>query len=193
MLPSRPPLTITLVSRHLLSSPERGQYGGALLNCSGACGCAPTWLDARASKKDRHRVSLHSIENVVLSTSAQQQQQQQQQQQLTGSGGEGPAPGCCVVTIETFLASALPSPAVGLAKGSKASSKLSGKRAARRDAASAQGAATGGGGGGGGAVQVVGAPMKFKVLSFFVGPTAAGKGRLHQQSIVISEDAGLDQ
>ena len=29
--------------------------------------------------------------------------------------------------------------------------------------------------------------LKFKVLSFFVGSTAAGRGRLHQQSIVLSD------
>ena len=29
--------------------------------------------------------------------------------------------------------------------------------------------------------------IKFKVLSFFVGSTAAGRGRLHQQSIVLSD------
>ena len=67
----------------------------------------------------------------------------------------------------------------------------------RRGAAATTFAGASGAGGATAAAAVLqtsaGAPMKFKLLSFFVGPTAAGKGRLHQQSIVISEDAGLGQ
>ena len=152
------------------------EYGAAHLNCSGSCSCAPTWLDARAGPRDRHRVSLHSIENVVLSTRPQR------------------SPDCCVVTIETFLASALPPPAAKAAgrAGVKAAASEGSKRMRRRGTASVDsGGLRLGGGEAGVGVQRVGAAMKFKVLSFFVGPTVAGKGRLHQQSIVISEDAGL--
>ena len=69
---------------------------------------------------------------------------------------------CCVVSIETLPASSR---------------------------ASSSGAAAGGrkkrGGGGASSTSEVGGGTAFKVLSFFVGTTTAGTGRLHQQSIIM--------
>jgi hypothetical protein len=74
---------------------------------------------------------------------------------------------CCVVSVETHSVADLPAAAVAVApkrRGHSAAAIAAEERGAAGDAR-----------------------IKFKVLSFFVGSTAAGKGRLHQQSIVLSE------
>lgn len=131
------------------------EYGSALLNCSGVCACEPTWLDARATTRDRYKVSLHSVQNIGLAV---------------GRGGRGPAggvhpEGCCVVSVETHPVSDLPT-----------YNKLNRRRRGSAPLTTPAAPTSAGSG-----------SSKFKVLSFYVGPTTAGKGRLHQQSIVLSE------
>jgi hypothetical protein len=149
------------------------EYGVALVNCSGTCACEPTWVDSRAGPRDRHRVSLHTVQNIVLSTWS-----------TAGAAAEY-SRGCCYVSVTTHLASEMPSHATYLRKAPRTVSPSKKRQGAAAPAASADERAAASHAGDG--VLVIGQPMKFKVLSFFVGPTAAGKGRLHQQSIVLSE------
>lgn len=149
------------------------EYGAAVLSCSGVCSCDDTWLDARAGPRDRRRVSLHTVENIVLSVSPSRMRARNTS---TGSAA-GHASSCCVVTVESRLISELPTASVR-STSSTASRRKRGATTSRSTATSFYGHA---------AQHAGGRPMKFKVLSFFVGTTAVGKGRLHQQSIVLSE------
>lgn len=129
----------------------------ALINCSGLCSCEPTWVDGRAGARDRHRVSLHTVQQVMLTAWAPQP--------LATSR----AAGCCIVSVTTRLVSELPESLSTTGGAMPTATKR--RRGASLPAPSAAPTTA----------------LKFKVLSFFVGSTAAGRGRLHQQSIVLSD------
>ena len=165
--------------------------GRASLSCSGLCSCSPITLDgAVAGKpKSRDKVSMHHVENIVLSPTggAHPKAPSATATVLNADGsmllkavdgadggsdtavsgvGDNSLPDrrrCCVVSIETLPASARPS------SGTSAAAARRKKR----------------GGSGSGGVGSESGGSAFKVLSFFVGTTTAGTGRLHQQSIIM--------
>ena len=127
------------------------EYGAALLTCSGRCSCPPTWLDARAGPRDRHRVSLHVVENVVLTVQAPAHAAGGTAGGSAGgsadtAGAEGALEGsakaitshaeCCVITVETRLLEDLPQrPGAAASKGRRGRASISTANTAVRNAA----------------------------------------------------------